>query len=161
MSKSSGISNKPPVKLDVSPKKGKSKYSYREAGVAIAIIIILLAVYALAAAGFNSKGERDLQNALVETAELKAEYETKIDELAEAAKKLAKREGEVTTREDRVLTREIAVKKAEENLESERQLLESDRANLTIEEEEFAKKQNRVKELCEALSIELTPEEDE
>ena len=160
MSNGSENSNKPTIQPDVSPKR-KAKFNYREVGAAITILIIVVVAAILLAVGLRNNYERDLERATAEAENLKTEYATKLTELANAAKKLDEREKEVATRETKVSAREKAVKEAEEKLESERLILDSDRSNFTIEEEDFFDKQIRVRELCEALLLELTPEDDE
>ena len=140
-SSKSGLSNKPPVKTDVSPKR-KEKFNYREAAVAIAIIIIVVTGTLLLTVGFRNNYERDLEKATDEANATKAEFTTKLSELATTA---ADRQKELDTREAKLNTREKALEAREEALGTERA--------------EFYASQARVKELCELLLIELTPKE--
>ena len=160
MSKGSGTSNKPPIQPNVSPKQ-KDSFSYREAGVAITVVIIVLVAAILLTVGFRNNYEQDLEKATTEATSAKAEFEAKINDLAKREQEFTARETELNLREANLSTRETALETAQAELENSRSILTSDMQNFNQEEAEFLDKQSRIKELCEALLLELTPEQDE
>jgi peptidoglycan hydrolase CwlO-like protein len=160
MSKGSGTSNKPPIQPNVSPKQ-KDSFSYREAGVAIAMVIFVIIAAILLTVGFRNNYEKDLEKATAEAANTKAELEAKINDLIERDQELTARETELNLREAKLSTREAAMETAQAELENSRSILASDMQNFNEEESEFIEKQFRIKELCEALLLELAPEQDE
>ena len=101
MSNGSENGDKPAIQPDISPKR-KTKFNYREVAVAITILIIVVVAAVLLAVGFRNNYELDLERATAEAENLKAEYSSKLVELADVVKKIDKREKEVTARETKV-----------------------------------------------------------
>lgn len=145
--------NKPPVRVDVSPKP-RADFSVRDRTIAIMIVVAFIAIISLGIGAFYVHNNRAVEEALAEVA---AQKEGQEAEYAQKLLDLATRERAVATKETKLATREDALAKAEADLESAQALLISDRADLTAEEEAFYDKQSRVRELSEALYLELTP----
>ena len=148
LNKSSKFSKKPSIHPDVSPKV-RTEYNVRDRTIAIMVAAAFLAVVTLGIGAFMVHDNHSVEEA---KADLEAQKAAHIAEYGQKVIELNEREQKLTIREE-------ALAKAEADLESAQALLASDRAGLTAEEEAFYDKQSRVRELSEALYLELTPTE--
>ena len=137
----SNYSNRNAKQPDVSPKR-KQKFSVRDRIIAIMFAAALIAAIFLGIGAFSVHNTESVKNALAEVEQQKA------DQLANYQTKMA----ELNTREQALDARETELSTREHDLEAREAVLE-------VEKEEFYAKHSRVKELCDALSLELTPTE--
>lgn len=133
---------------DVSPRP-KSDFSVRNRTIAIMLAAAFTAIVVLGIGAFMVHDSHSVEEA---KADLEAQKAAHIAEYGQKVIELNEREQKLTIREE-------ALAKAEADLESAQALLASDRADLTAEEEAFYDKQSRIRELSEALYLELTPTE--
>ena len=146
---------KPPASPDLSIKY-RNEWSVRDRTIAIMILAAFVAVIALGIGAFSVRDNSRVEAAL---ADLENQKETQIKEYGQKLAELTEREQALAVRETKVTAREEAVAQGEAELKTAQALLASDRADLTAEEEAFYDQQSRVRELSEALYLELTPDE--